>query len=271
MKTKAKDFRFATSADMRTAIADRFGKHSAVFYEVGNGTGSRCSRHADVVAMGLWPSRGLWLEGIEIKVSRSDWLSELRSPEKADAVAKFCDFWWLAVGDPSIVQEGELPERWGLLVLDGTKLRMVKQAPKLEPEPLSREFVAALLRRACDAQDKIRQEALSEGIERGLERAPKVAESDRTDAERELGFLRQSLVEFEEKSGLKIERWGAGRLGEVVAKIQSLRYAGDPIGELERAEHQLETFAKTVRESRMRLAKELKIVLEAEPGKTEVA
>jgi hypothetical protein len=259
------NFRFATAAEMRKAVRARYGSSSAVFDEVGNGTGSNCRRHADMVAMGLWPSRGLFLEGIEIKVSRSDWLSELRAPEKADAVGKFCDFWWLAIGDPSIVHEGELPANWGLLVLDGEKLKLAKQATKLEAAPLDRTFVAALLRRAAEAQDRIRQDALSEGREKGLADAPKNAERDRTSAEDDLATLRESVNAFERKSGLKIDEWNGGRLGDVVAKIQALRYAADPTDTLEMAASQCEMFAKQLRVSKQRLAQEMRLVADEAP------
>ena len=94
-------------------------------------------------AMGLWPSRGLHLHGFEIKVSRSDWLRELKSPAKADKMFRYFDRWWLAVADKDIVRNGELPETWGLLVMD----KIVKTAPELEAAPMTREFLAAIMRR----------------------------------------------------------------------------------------------------------------------------
>lgn len=42
----------------------------ALLPQVGNGTGSRCNRHADALALSLWPSRGLHLNGFEIKSHR---------------------------------------------------------------------------------------------------------------------------------------------------------------------------------------------------------
>ena len=72
------------AADVRAALARKFcAPEYALFYEVANATGSAATRSADAIAMGLWPSRGLYLQGFEIKVSRSDWLSELKNPAKA--------------------------------------------------------------------------------------------------------------------------------------------------------------------------------------------
>jgi hypothetical protein len=253
---------------MRAAVRERFGRSAAVFDEVGDATGYRGRRRrADCIAMGLWPSRGIHLEGIEIKVSRSDWIAELKSPEKADAIGKYCDFWWLAVADETIVKDGELPANWGLLVLDGTKLRCAKQAPKLEAEALDRGFVAALLRRAAEAQDQVRAAAFAEGCEKGRADAPQVQERDRSNAERDLEALRASLAAFELASGLTIDGWNGGIIGDVVAKIQRLRRFGngDPTRAMDSAANALELFAKQIREQKATLAKELLIADKAPP------
>jgi len=218
----AKPIQVVSAEQVVAACCVRWGESSALFEQVGNATGARARRHADLVAMGLWPSRGLWLEGVEVKVSRSDWLSELRQPDKADPIAKFCDFWWLAIGDEAIVKEGELPERWGLLVLSSGKLVCKKQAPQLEPEPLTRGFISALLRRARDAQEAIRRNAEREGFNRGVESAPQAQETERTNAEHELAMIKSSLAEFEKASGLKIDGWNGGKLGGLVARIEQL-------------------------------------------------
>lgn len=254
-----------TASDMVAACRIRWGESSALFEQVGNATGWACKRHADVIAMGLWKSRGTWLEGVEIKVSRVDWLKELKQPDKADPIAKFCDFWWLAVSDETIVQAGELPERWGLLVLKGGVLKCVKQAPKLEAEPLDRGFVAALLRRAAEASERIRSEAFAEGREAGLADAPKLEERDRSNAERDLESLRESVAAFEKASGLRIDGWNGGILGDVVGKIQRLKRYGndDPTRTMESAANALELFAKQIREQKTTLAKELKVAATA--------
>lgn len=72
------------------------------------------------------------LHGHEIKVSRSDWLVELRDPSKAEAWKQYCDRWWL-VAPRDIVKPEELPEGWGLLVPAGKNLRTVVTAPLLSP------------------------------------------------------------------------------------------------------------------------------------------
>lgn len=136
---------------MRAALARKFcAPEYALFYEVANATGGAARRSADAIAMGLWPSRGLSLQGFEIKVSRSDWRSEMKNPAKAEEIAQFCRHWWI-VTPPGIVQEGELPEGWGLYEVQANGLRCVKQAPVNDDVvPITMAFLAALLRRASE-------------------------------------------------------------------------------------------------------------------------
>ncbi|GLU58606.1 hypothetical protein [Paenarthrobacter ureafaciens] len=98
---------------------------------------------ADFIAIDKYASSQA-IHGHEIKVSRSDWLTELRDPSKAERIKRFCHRWWLVVPDASIVKPGELPEGWGLMVKAGNVLRAKHRAPKLDPEPLTLDFVAGL-------------------------------------------------------------------------------------------------------------------------------
>lgn len=109
--------------------------------------GFDASRTLDAVAMDTWPSSGLALHGYEVKCSRSDWLRELAQPWKAAAFTRWVDFFWVVA--PAGVVKDELPDRWGLLEVRGKGLHATHRAKRLDPEPLDRSFVAALLRAAC--------------------------------------------------------------------------------------------------------------------------
>lgn len=98
---------------------------------------------ADYIAIDKYASSQS-IHGHEIKVSRSDWLAEVKNPDKAQRIARYCHYFWLVVPDASIVAEGELPASWGLLVLGSRGLRARVQAPRTEPEPLTLDFVAGL-------------------------------------------------------------------------------------------------------------------------------
>ena len=116
--------------------------------------GPRTMRTADFIAQDTWEAQGLLLHGHEVKVSRADWLTELADPSKADATKRFCNRWWLVVPDRGIVRD-DLPDDWGLLAFgrDG-KLRIVRRAPALDPEPHPPTFRAALLRAAAKTARK---------------------------------------------------------------------------------------------------------------------
>src|ERR1700693_1206177 len=70
-------------ADLRAALK-RYFLHPdyGIVFEVAKSTGHAAHRHLDAVAMDLWPSRGLELHGIEIKVSKQDLKRELADPAK---------------------------------------------------------------------------------------------------------------------------------------------------------------------------------------------
>lgn len=145
-----------TEAQLFARLKKRYAPPEyAIFPNVQNSTGyTRQRREADAIAMGLWPSRGMEVMGFEIKSYRNDWLSELRKVTKSAAIQKYCHRWWIVVADKDIVKldAGELPPTWGLMVPRGNnQLVTLVEAPLLEPEPLDRGFVAAVLRRAQEA------------------------------------------------------------------------------------------------------------------------
>jgi hypothetical protein len=82
----------------------------------------------------------------EVKVSRSDWLLELKNPQKSQWFRKHSHFWWLVVSDKSIVRD-DLPDGWGLMVKHGTTLRVVVPAPPHpDAEPMPHSMMGALVR-----------------------------------------------------------------------------------------------------------------------------
>ena len=117
-------------------------------------SGARTMRTADFLAQDTWESQGLHLHGHEVKVSRSDWLTEIADPSKASAIKRYCDRWWLGVRDRTIVRD-DLPDDWGLLAFgrDG-KLRVYHSAPQLDPEPMPATFRASLMRAVAKTSAK---------------------------------------------------------------------------------------------------------------------
>lgn len=194
----------------------------AFFGEVRNGTGyERSTRTADGLAMGLWPSRGLDIHGFEVKTYRGDWLREKKMPEKAEEIQRFCDRWWLVVSDPEIVQEGELPPTWGLLVPRGKKLVAKVEAPKLEATPITRLFLASLLRRVFEESPSERAIKAAVEVARKEERdgQVKAMESLQAGANRQIEEVKEQIRAFELASGVKLNRWDAGKIGDAVKVV----------------------------------------------------
>lgn len=130
------------------------GPHFAFLTQVRNGTGfsRKTARTADAVAMGTWPSRGVHLHGIEIKVDLQDFKREVANPEKAEDIAKYCHFWWLAVTHEKVAPMEMIPANWGLLVVseDGTKMRVAKEAVKLTPIAPDHLLLASVMRKMAE-------------------------------------------------------------------------------------------------------------------------
>lgn len=103
----------------------------------------------DAIYCGFTATSKRLLIGHELKVSRPDWLRELKSPYKADGWATECHEFWLVVSDPGIVDEGELPDGWGLMTpggRGGRMKRLVKAETKRNHRP-AWDVVRAVLAR----------------------------------------------------------------------------------------------------------------------------
>jgi hypothetical protein len=230
---------FEMSTQIMAALRLRYQAPAwALFEEVCNSTGAGARRRADALAISLWPSRGLELHGVEIKANRTDWLRELKQPDKSETIQGYCDRWWVATSK-GLVKPGELPPTWGLLELRGSKLQCQSEAPKLEAQPLDRSFVCAVLRRAHEAQTALLQSARREGCEEGKQTGPEDLRRDLNNVTKLLDGRDKAIEEFEQSSGLRISSWDAGRIGAAVRRLMRLRaLEDDPSEELRiRAKH----------------------------------
>jgi hypothetical protein len=211
-----------TAHDMRERLrAYHEGPEWVLQFEVGNATGGRVTNHADAVAMSIWPSRGYKIIGYEIKVSRSDWLSELKQLHKADAVGKFCDAWFL-VAPADIVHEVEVPESWGWMVPATKSLRIKKQPAIVKAQEVSRAFIAAMLRRNHGEVDNLVAAKVSKMRAGDHEQNRLQIEQALKNRLYEYEALKKAVAKFEEQSGLKIERYGGGDLGKKVKMLEAL-------------------------------------------------
>jgi len=198
--------------------------------QVRNATGfmSR-TRTADAIAMNTYPSRGLAVHGFEFKVSRADWLQELKNPGKAEDIALMCDYWWVVV-EKEVVADGELPHGWGLLEPHGRGLRVRAEAAcmcdagVLRDRLMDRAFVAAILRRVTEADEAIIQAAENRGRKQGRVEGAEKPRSMASDAK--LAELESALAAFTRASGVDIRTWHAEEIGKAVKAVLSLQARG---------------------------------------------
>lgn len=216
-----------TATQIRQAMSKRWAAPEyAVMWEVGRATGAVSNqRYADAVIMSLWPSRGLELHGVEIKVTRSDWRREAADPRKAEAIAAYCDRWWIHTG-PGVIQDtSELPPMWGAREFNGNAWRTIKEAEKTEAKACDRAFLASLLRRA-DGESRWQIEQQARVIaEAAVKAANSQIESEIARRSVDSKNARQMIADFEEASGLNIREFtlgGAKSIGAMVRAVSAL-------------------------------------------------
>lgn len=167
---------------------------------------SSSDRTIDAVIMGLWPSRGVELWGMEIKSDRRDWQRELKDPAKAERMFRFFDRFFLVTGHADVATDAEIPAPWGWMVVNAKgNLITKKPAPaNADVVPPSRAFLASLLRNVdTRIDDGQRKRAFEAGYAKG-----KAIQADTrrlTDLDKQHQELTQRVRTFEEASGLSIQ------------------------------------------------------------------
>jgi hypothetical protein len=132
----------------------------AFFRELRCGTGydytwagnpSRVQKRLDAWAFHLWPSGGYQPTGFEVKVSRADFLHDVRNGSKRGRYMELCQFFYY-VTPSGLVDVSEVPEEAGFITVNSEgRTRIVKHAPRREcPEP-EWDFFAAICRRVGEA------------------------------------------------------------------------------------------------------------------------
>jgi hypothetical protein len=205
-----------------------------VIPQVRNQTGfSRTTRTADAIAVSLWPSRGIGVEGFEFKDSRTDWQKELKQPEKAEEISRYCERWWIVASKPGIVLDGELPKTWGLIEIVDEMPKVKVKAPVLEPQAPSWPFIASLLRSA--SKSIVPEEDVKREVEKARADAWKEMESklEILSNQKMRHFkdqyekLRKLVHDFEEASGFRFDQWNpnGAKVGAVM-KLLASQYGG---------------------------------------------
>jgi hypothetical protein len=205
--------------------------HYAFMREFRNATGFDANRSADALAFGMYRSRGQHIIGFEVKTARSDWLRELKSPAKAEPIARFCDYFYLVIPEPAnsitaVAKIEELPAPWGLfhVNVDKLKAKIVKRPDKLDAEPISRSFLCAIVKQAMDSVIAPGTKALQQARDAGYKEGAEEAERTRGDWQKRYENLEQKIEEFEKASGIVGLKWGDGKIiGRAVSAVSKIQ------------------------------------------------
>lgn len=204
--------------------------HFAFMREFRDATGFDAIRSADALAFGMYVSRGQVIIGFEVKVSRSDWLRELKDPAKADPIARYCDYFNLVVpaSGPGVCAISELPLPWGLIQVDVErgKTKTVKKAEKLDAAPITRSFLCAIVKQAMDSIGVPGQIALQQARDEGYREGEQAAGYRM----KQLVDLEEQVTAFRQKSGIDINSYSDGReLGDAVTIVQKVIHGDNSV------------------------------------------
>ncbi len=206
-----------TSAILQTWTFTSGRPRYIVGIQVNNGAGFAYNRTLDAVVFDTWPSSGLSLHGLEIKVTKADLRRELQNTKKFADFAKHLDHFSI-VAPPAIASLDMLPARWGLYCPDGNgKLRARRKPLMLHDEPtglmsrsLAAAFMRALVSRSIDA------EAQALEYDRGYANGLAEGKNQSKRAVVKMEALQGAIDKFEEASDVRIDTYNGKRIGEAV-------------------------------------------------------
>lgn len=280
-----------TAADVREALLKRWPPNDYLTIYEAPETSERGGTKLDLVVLAVWKSRGLTLDGVEVKVSMSDWKRELEGytdkqgkrhggPSKADWWYHHVDRFWIAApADIATKIKPQLPPNWGLLSCTESGGRVLQQATR-NPDrtPLSWSTTVGLLRAAADAGPAMLQREHELGRSKGFEEAKRRYEGPSSGVnldgrvaavKADLEIEREKIRAFEQTSGLKLGygTHNAKRLGALVKLVQGAIIQG-PVEIVDRMNHQLEQLTG-IHQVTERLRDGIVAAFEAEPEPVE--
>lgn len=108
--------------------------------------GFQNQQRIDAFAVALWPSKKALRHSYEIKVSRQDFLNEIKNPQKRQFALDNSEQFWFAIAD-GIADKSEIPDEAGLLIYKNDKLIRAKNAPKRKVEPITQDMLLSIAKR----------------------------------------------------------------------------------------------------------------------------
>lgn len=154
-----------TSEDILTVLREQYHSRGnndqwAYFEElrIGTGYGRGVEQRLDAWVMHLWPSHSMVRIAYEVKTSRADFLTELKSPIKRRKALLYSNLFFF-VTPPGLVRPEEIPIECGLEevreVRDHQRLEIVVPAPWRDNPPPPWSLFAAVARRVAREERKV--------------------------------------------------------------------------------------------------------------------
>jgi hypothetical protein len=151
------------SSDIIKALRKRHGTNGrewAFFDELRAGTGYKSyktykrtglnpEQRFDAWAINLYPSKKHLTIAYEVKVSRSDFLNEIKNPHKRDMAMMYSNEFYFAT-PKGLVSKEEIPSGCGLIeIADDLSSKVILKAEHRPQAELNWNFVASIARRSC--------------------------------------------------------------------------------------------------------------------------
>lgn len=206
--------------DIVAALRKHYGQSAVLVEQVGDTTGYRTRRHIDVLALGVWPSRGLFVHAIEVKTTRNDLQREIAQPEKAEAIAKYCDRMFIAA--PKGVRALDLvPQGWGLLQVSDKGVSVGKEAEPITAAPLDRGFLMAVVRATVTqhAEEAQIQERINNAVRTHIATEEKYGLQRIEAQEKQIEDLQKQLSGYRRALGTY---WNTPSLADIGRAIETL-------------------------------------------------
>lgn len=239
-----------TAAEVRDRLHGRWPDSEYLHIEEAPEDSGRQGRKIDVLVVSLWRSRGLAVDAVEVKVSMSDFRTEIKNVHKADFWWEHSDRFWVAMpASLTAKAKNELPPGWGLIGCTATGTKIIVQAERHDRKPMGWETTVGVVRATAgagiSALSRARDAGRSQGYQEGIRHAESGGDGRLRD---QLTKLRDQVAAFQEASGLEITTYSDGRrLGEMVALVQKVAF--DPIRLPDRVHNdaaRLRAMAKTI-------------------------
>lgn len=89
-------------------------------------------RYLDLWVLELSPASGMMAHAVEVKISRTDWLRELKLPLKRRPAEACSNFMW-AAAPLGLIKPEELPPFWGLMEIDPDAIHAYERVKMTHP------------------------------------------------------------------------------------------------------------------------------------------